>query len=65
MRRFAKFAKTATDLYAVIHKVGKMGKNQIKTSTARWPTRILRTFSRIAVGGGYRVFVMELTVSKG
>ena len=24
----------------------------------------MRTFSRIAVGGGYSVFMMELTVSK-
>ena len=63
MRRFAKFAKTATDLYVVFHKMGKMGKNLTKTSTAGWLTRVLRTFSRIAVGSGYRVFVMELTIS--
>ena len=35
MRRFAKFAKTATDLYAVVHKAGKRGKTLIKISTAR------------------------------
>ena len=46
-------------------KHGKMGKNLIKISTARWPTRVLRTFLKIAKGGGYRVFVMNLTVSKG
>ena len=64
MRRFAKFAKIATDLHAVSHKYGKMGNKPHKNSTAGWPTRVLRTFLKIAVGDGYRAFVMELTVSK-
>ena len=65
LRRFAKFAKIDTDLHAVSHKHGKMGNKPHKNSTAGWPTRVLRTFSKIAVGGGYRAIVMELTVCKG
>ena len=45
--------------------MGKWVTNLIKFGTAGWLTQVLRTFSKIAVGGGYGIFVMELTVSKG
>ena len=46
-------------------KVGKMGKNLIKNSTAGWLMRVLRTLLKIPVRDGYRTFVMEWTIRKG
>ena len=63
LRTFAEFAKIATDLHAVAHKT-ENGNKPHKNNTAGWPTRVLRTFSKIAVKDGNRVFVMKVTVSK-